>query len=151
MTLPHSSRPSTYVEHLSGSHPCQSHCRVNPMVAVWRYVCAPSPPPSMVLFPSSSQKWRRALSRLTSLVLLLLTLLFGLRSTPVLPRWHVEDLCYSAESTGVRLYLNTQTPLTQRSQAGLTMLSRHSVGAYQVDELTGYSSGNARPQSPQLA
>ena len=56
-------------------------------------------------------------------------LLFGVRSTPVLPQWHVKDPGHSAKSAGGRLHLNTHTPLTQRSGSRLTMpLSRHSVG-----------------------
>ena len=58
-------------------------------------------------------------------------LLFGVRSTPVLPQWHVKDPGHSAKSAGDRLHLNTHTPLTQRSRSGLNMpLSRHSVGTY---------------------
>ena len=34
------------------------------------------------------------------------------RSTPVLPQWHVKDAGHSAKSTGGRLHLNTLTPLT---------------------------------------
>ena len=55
----------------------------------------------------------------------------GVHSTPVLPQWHVKDPSHSAKSAGDRLHLNMHTPLTQRSQSGLTMpLSRHSVGTY---------------------
>ena len=58
--------------------------------------------------------------------------LFRVRSTPVLPQWHVKDPGHSANSAGGRLHLNTHTPLTQQSRSGLTMaLSRHSVGTYQ--------------------
>ena len=58
-------------------------------------------------------------------------LLFGVRSTPVLPQWHVKDPGPSAKSTGGRLHLNTHTPLTQRSRSGLTLpLSRQSMGTY---------------------
>ena len=58
-------------------------------------------------------------------------LLFGVRSTPVLPQWHVKDPSHSAKSAGGRLHINTHTPLTQRSCSGLTMpLSRHCVGTY---------------------
>ena len=58
-------------------------------------------------------------------------LLFGVRSTPVRPQWHVKDLGHSCKSAGGRLHLNTHTPLTQQSRSGLTMpLSRHSVGTY---------------------
>ena len=44
-----------------------------------------------------------------------------------------------------------QTLSAQRSRSGLTMLSGHSVGTYQRNELTRKSSGNTRPQSSQLA
>ena len=51
--------------------------------------------------------------------------------TPVLPQWHIKDTGHSAKSAGVRLHLNTRTPLTQPSRSGLTMpLSRHSVESY---------------------
>ena len=60
-------------------------------------------------------------------------LLFGVHSTPVLPPWHIKDPGHSAKSAGVRLHLNTHTPLTQQSRSGLTMpLSRHRVGTYIV-------------------
>ena len=71
--------------------------------------------------------------------------------TPVLPQWHMKDRGHSAKSAGGRLHLNTHTPFTQRSQSGLTMLSRHSVETDQGNELTRNSSGNARSQSSQLA
>ena len=55
-------------------------------------------------------------------------LLFGVRSTPVLPQWHVKDPGHSARSAYGRLHFNTHTPITQRSRSGLTMpLSRHSA------------------------
>ena len=58
-------------------------------------------------------------------------LLFGVRSTPVLPQWHVKDPCYSAKSADGRLHLNTHTSLTQQSRIGLTtQLCRHCVGTY---------------------
>ena len=58
-------------------------------------------------------------------------LLFGVRSTPVLPQWHVKGPGHSAKSAGGRLHLNTHTSLTQRSRSGLTMPpSRHSVWTY---------------------
>ena len=63
-------------------------------------------------------------------------LLLGVRSTPLLPQWHVKDLGHSTKSAGDRLHLNTHTPLTQRSRSGLTMpLSRQSVGIYQETSL----------------
>ena len=34
-------------------------------------------------------------------------------STPVLPQWHVKDPGHFVKSAGVRLHLNTRTPLTQ--------------------------------------
>ena len=41
--------------------------------------------------------------------------------------------------------------MIQRSRSGLTMLSRHSVGSYQENELIRNSSGNTRQQSSQPA
>ena len=35
---------------------------------------------------------------------------FGIRSTPVLPQWHIKDHGHSAKSAGGRLQLNTHTP-----------------------------------------
>ena len=59
-------------------------------------------------------------------------LLFGVRSTPVLPQWHVQDPGHSAKSAGGSLHLNKHTPLTHPSRSGLTMpLSRQSVGICQ--------------------
>ena len=59
-------------------------------------------------------------------------LLFDVRSTPVLPQWHIKDPGHSAKSGGGRLHLNMHTPLTLRSGSGLTVpLTRHSVGIYQ--------------------
>ena len=46
-----------------------------------------------------------------------------------------------------RLHLSTHAPLTQQSQSGLTMPSRHSVGAYQGNVPTCDLSGNTWPQS----
>ena len=58
-------------------------------------------------------------------------LLFGVRSTPVLPQWHVNDPSHSVKSAGGRLHLNTHKPLTQRSRNRMIMLLfRHSVGTY---------------------
>ena len=77
--------------------------------------------------------------------------LFGVRSTPVLPQWHVKDSGHPAKSAGCRLHLNTHTPFTQRSLSGLTMpLSTHSVGTY--PEMSSRNlSGIIWPQSSQLA
>ena len=47
--------------------------------------------------------------------------------------------------------LNTHAPYTRRNRSGLTVLSRHSVGNYQGNELTRNSSENVHPQSSQLA
>ena len=58
-------------------------------------------------------------------------LLFGVRSTRVLPQWHVKKPSHSAKSAGGRLHLTTRTPLTQWRRSGLTVpLPRHSVGSY---------------------
>ena len=55
-------------------------------------------------------------------------LLSGVRFILMLLQWHVKDPSHSAKSAGGRLNLNTYTPLTQRSQSGLTMLlSRHNT------------------------
>ena len=84
--------------------------------------------------------------------LCVLTLLLGVRSTPVLPQWHVKDPGHSAKSAGGRLHLKTHTPLTQRSRSGLTMLlSRHRVGTSLEAHSHANSSGNTRSQSSQLA
>ena len=56
---------------------------------------------------------------------------YSVRSTPVLPQWHVKDPGHSAKSAGGRLHLHTPTLWTQRNRSGLTMPpSRHSVGTY---------------------
>ena len=63
-------------------------------------------------------------------------LLFGVRSIPVLPQWHIKDPSHCAKSAGGRLHLNMHTPLTKWSQSGLTMLlSRHSLETYQETSL----------------
>ena len=72
-------------------------------------------------------------------------------STPVLLLWHVKDPSFSAKNAGGRLYPNTLTPSTKRGRGGLTMLLTYSAGIYHGNELTRNSSGNARPQSSQLA
>ena len=78
--------------------------------------------------------------------------MFSVRSTSMLPRWHVKDFSQSAKSAGDRVHLNTHTPLTQWSQSGLTMpLSRHSVGTYQENKFAHNSSTNTHRQSSQLA
>ena len=59
-------------------------------------------------------------------------LLFSVRSTLVLPQWHVKDHGHFAKSTDGRLHLITHILLTQGSQSGLTMLlSWRSVGTFQ--------------------
>ena len=80
----------------------------------------------------------------------MLTLIRCLQHT-VLLQWQVKDPSHSAKSAGGRLHLNTLTPLTQQSQSELTMLSRHSIGTYQGNELTHNSSGITGPQSSQLS
>ena len=67
----------------------------------------------------------------------------------MLPQWHVKDPGRSARIAGGRLHLNTLAPLTQRSRIGLT--KRHSLGTYQGNEPTRYSSGNTQPHSSKLA
>ena len=60
-----------------------------------------------------------------------------------------KDPGHSAKGADGRLHLNMHTPLTQRSQSGLTMpLSRHSESG---NELTHNSTGNTLSQSSQLA
>ena len=65
-------------------------------------------------------------------------LLFGVRSTPVLPQWRVKGPGHSDKNAGGRLHPNTHTPLTRGSRSGLTMLSRHSKG-----NLSGKTSSHA--------
>ena len=45
-------------------------------------------------------------------------LLFGVRSTLVLPQLHVKDPGHSANSAGGRLHQNTHTPLTNEVGKG---------------------------------
>ena len=54
-------------------------------------------------------------------------LLCGVHSTPMLPQWHIKEPSHSAKSAGGRLYLNMHTPLTERSQSGL---STHGMGTH---------------------
>ena len=69
----------------------------------------------------------------------------------MLPQWHVKDPGHSSKSAGVSLHLNKHTPLTQRSQNGLTMLlSRHCAETYRGNKLTCNSSRNTWSQSSQL-
>ena len=80
---------------------------------------------------ASSSPDGRGRRTLFSRVNFLCWLLFGVRSTPVLPQWHVKNSGHSAKCEGARLHLNTHTPLGQRSPSRLIMpLSRHSVGTY---------------------
>ena len=78
-------------------------------------------------------------------------LLFGVRSTPVLPQWHVKDPGHSAKGADGRLHINTHTTLTQRSRNGLTMPLSRQCGNLSGNELTRNLSQNIRPQSSQLA
>ena len=101
---------------------------------------------------SSSNPGRSGGSIFFSRVNFVCLLLFGVRSTPVLPRWHVKDPGHSAESACDRLHLNMHTSLTQRSRSGLAMpLCRHSVGNLPGNEPTLNSQGNTRSQSSELA
>ena len=71
---------------------------------------------------------------------------FGVRSTPVLPQWHVKDPGYSAKSASGRLHLNTHTPLTQRSPSWLTIpLSGHSIGTYRERSSYATRQGTLNP------
>ena len=79
---------------------------------------------------ASSNPGRNGAGIFFSRVNFLCWLLFGVRSTPLLPQWHEKDPGHSAKSAGGRLHLNMHTPLTQRSRSGLTMLSKNSVGTY---------------------
>ena len=42
----------------------------------------------------------------------------GVRSTPVLPQWHLKDPGHSAKKASGRLHLNMHIPLTQRISVG---------------------------------
>ena len=57
---------------------------------------------------------------------------------------------HSANSAGGRLHLTMHTSLTQRSRSELNVLSRHSVGTHQGNELTRNTSGKTQAQSSQL-
>ena len=86
--------------------------------------------------PLPSGTWRtqgQSISlMLPSHLFLCLPCTFGVRSTSVLPQWHVKDPGHSANSAGGWLHLNVHTPMTQWSWSGLNMpLSRYSVGTYQ--------------------
>ena len=66
----------------------------------------------------------------------MLTLIgWGVRSTP----------CYRSDTS------KTPVIISKVQVAGYTMLSRRSVGTYEGNDLTRNASGNARPQSSQLA
>ena len=76
-------------------------------------------------------------------------------TSPAFYHWAIPPP-HSAKSTGgSRLHLNKDTPsvtpMTQQSQSGLTLLSRHSVGTHQGNKLTYSSPGNTGPQSSQFA
>ena len=81
--------------------------------------------------------------------------LFGDRSTPVLPHWHVKkkNPGHSAKMAIPKWQITPGHAYTvdQRSRSGLTMLSRHSVETYRGNELTRSSTRNALPQSFQIA
>ena len=67
----------------------------------------------------------------------------------MLSQWHLKDHSHSAKRAGGRLCPNLHTSLTQHSLSGLAMLSRHSVGTYQGNEVKR-NSWNAQLQSSQL-
>ena len=77
-------------------------------------------------------------------------LLFGVRSTPVLPQWRVKrhrSFCLKCRCQVTPKHAYTLDP-TKRSR----LLSRRSVGTYlSGNELTRNFSWNTRPQSSQLA
>ena len=78
-------------------------------------------------------------------------LLVGVRSTPVVPQWHVKDPGHSAKSAGGRLHLNAHTSLTKWSRSGLTMpVSRHSVETHQETSSHASRNRNTRSQLSQL-
>ena len=60
----------------------------------------------------------------------------------MLPQWHIKDHCLFSESASGRIQLATNAPLIQRSQMGLTMLSKHRVGTY--GELRIYSGASGQ-------
>ena len=68
----------------------------------------------------------------------------------MLPQWHVKDPSHSAKSASDRLHLNTNTPLTQRSQSGLIAAVQEECGNLSGNEFTRNSSGDTRLQSSQL-
>ena len=69
---------------------------------------------------------------------------------PVLPQWHIKDSGHSANGAGGRLHLSTHSPVTQRSQSGLTtLLSRHSVGTYQETSSHTTHQGNTQQWTDQ--
>ena len=72
-------------------------------------------------------------------------------SVSALPLCYQKTLIILPKNAGGKLHLNIPTPLTQKNQSGLTMLSRHSVETYQGNKLTHNQSGMAQPHSSQLA
>ena len=78
--------------------------------------------------------------------------LFGVRSTPVLPQWHVKDPGHSAKSAGGRLRLKHAYTLDPtKSERADNAAVQALCGNVSENELTRNSSGNTRPQSSQLA
>ena len=53
-----------------------------------------------------------------SMVNFVCSLLFGVRSTPVLPQWDAKDPGHSAKSAGGRLHLNTHIPIPNEVGVG---------------------------------
>ena len=78
-------------------------------------------------------------------------LLSGVRSTPVLPQWHVKDPGHSAKSAGGRLHLNTHTLDPSKSEWAGYAAAQAECGNLSGNELTRNSSGISRSQSSRLA
>ena len=80
-------------------------------------------------------------------------LFFGVRSSPMLPQWHVKDPSHSAKSAGGSLHLNTRTNTFDTSKLEWTDYAavQPECGNLSGNELTCNSSGNTRLQSSQLA
>ena len=79
-------------------------------------------------------------------------LLFGVRSTPVLPQWHVKDPGHSAKSAWRQVtprHAYTLDP-TKSEWADYAAVQAY-CGKLSGNEITRNSSGNTRPQSSQLS
>ena len=74
-------------------------------------------------------------------------LLFGVRSTPVLLRWHVKDPGHSPKSTGGSLHLHTHTSWPNEVGVGWPCRGPGVVWEHIRKQLTHNLSGNFRPKS----